>query len=71
LDASAFVKYNPNELMQAATEFRLSMMCTETEGSHFKEYCKSTNKIFRKVIFLKLLGNDKFITSGNWFNGGE
>jgi hypothetical protein len=30
---------------------RLAMMCTETEGSHFKEYCKSTNKIFRKVIF--------------------
>jgi hypothetical protein len=30
---------------------RHATMCTETEGSHFKVYCKSIHKIFRKVIF--------------------
>jgi len=48
------------------------MMCSETEGSHFKMYCKSTNKICRpKVFFFKLSSYEKFIISGNWFNDGE
>lgn len=49
---------------------RHAMMCTETEGSHFKMNCISTNKIFRKVFFFRLSGNDKFINSWNWFNDG-
>jgi len=30
---------------------RHAMMCSETEGSHFKMYCKTTNKICRPKIF--------------------
>jgi hypothetical protein len=53
---------------------RHAMMCSETEGTHFKMYCKFTNKICRPKVFfffIKLSGYDKFVTSGYWFNDGE
>jgi hypothetical protein len=36
------------------TGARHALVCSETEGSHFKTYCKSTHKIFRKVLFLSI-----------------
>jgi hypothetical protein len=72
LDALAFVKYNPDELMQATLQFIDMPLCVLRLKAVILECIVNLlRRSLGKVFFFKLSGNDKFITSGNWFNDGE